>query len=203
MTKEQKSILVAIAIGDGHISKIKRDSGKIYCGMHIKHKESHKEYVQYKANIINSICGGKQNPIRKVSNNGHKAYQYAKTNSYFRCIRGWLYKNNNKVLSRKLLDKLNPQGLAIWWMDDGCLYSKKRNGKIHAWELYLNLYVSKEEAEIVQLYFKEVWNVNWKLNRDGQHYRLRCSTREGRKFLDIVRPYVSQVKCMQYKAQII
>ena len=48
-------------------------------------------------------------------------------------------------------------------------------------------------------YFQKNWNVKWNLNLNKGKYRLRCSTREGRKFLNIVRPIVSQINCMQYK----
>ena len=48
-------------------------------------------------------------------------------------------------------------------------------------------------------YFQTKWNVKWNLNLSKGKYRLRCSTKEGRKFLDIIRPIVIQVKCMQYK----
>ena len=34
-------------------------------------------------------------------------------------------------------------------MDDGSLCKKVRNGKIHAWELYLNTYLSKEENQVI------------------------------------------------------
>lgn len=38
-------------------------------------------------------------------------------------------------------------------MDDGCLFAKKRNGKIHAWELYLNTYLTDEKNQIIIDYF--------------------------------------------------
>ena len=108
-------------------------------------------------------------------------------------------KNRIKTIPLKALNRLTPLAIAIWWMDDGSLCKKVRNGKVHAWELYLNTYLSKEENQIIIDYFQNKWNVKWNLNLSKGKYRLRCSTREGRKFLTIIRPIVSQIKCMQYK----
>ena len=111
-----------------------------------------------------------------------------------------IYPNNIKTISRNVLNYLNPQGIAIWYMDDGCLSAKKRNGKIHAYELILNTYISYEDNQIIVDYFKEVWNINFTITRDKGKSRIRCGTREARKFIEIVKPYI--VPCMEYKINI-
>jgi hypothetical protein len=89
-------------------------------------------------------------------------------------------------------------------MDDGCLSPQKRNNKIHAWQLWLNTYLTKEENQVIIDYFLEKWEVQFNLNKHRNMYRLRCSTKEARKFLDIVRDFVlKNVPCMLYKVQII
>ena len=127
-------------------------------------------------------------------------YLMMKSNKYFRVLYKYLYKNGKKTIPLKALNRLTPLSLAIWWMDDGCLYAKKRHNKIHAWELYLNTYLSDEENQVIINYFQQKWGIVWKLNHDKGRSRLRCSTKEGRKFLNIIRPIVNQIQCMQYKA---
>lgn len=192
MTREQKALLIAMIIGDGCVTK----QGKFQ----LKHSIKQKEYLEYKANLVNKILGGKQVQVKDVNNNRYPGCIYYKQHRYFKILRKYLYKEGKKTIPLKALNRLSPQGLAIWWMDDGCLFPKKRRGKIHAWELYLNTYLTKEENEEIIYYFLVKWGIRWKLNRDGNQYRLRCGTQEGRKFLDIVSKYVKQINCMAYKA---
>ena len=48
-----------------------------------------------------------------------------------------------------MLNRLNALGIAIWYMDDGGLSQKKRNGVVHANELMLNTGLSKENNQII------------------------------------------------------
>ena len=110
MTKDQKSILIALVIGDGTLRKPNRGSVQLEIGHSIKQKE----YIKYKSDLLHSILGGnKPNLHYRVSNMGTKTVRIFKTHRYFRVIRRWLYKDNKKVISRNILDKLTPQALAI------------------------------------------------------------------------------------------
>ena len=60
----------------------------------------------------------------------------------------------------------------------------------------------KDEVQIIIDYFKEVWDVNFYMFREGKKedsYSLCCGTKEGIKFINIVKPYVSQVPSMMHK----
>ena len=165
----------------------------------IIHSIEQREYLEWKIGILHSIIGGNKPSIIEFDNNGYKGVKAMKSHRYFRVLYRYLYKNGVKTIPLKALNRLTPLAIAIWWMDDGSLCKKVRNGKIHAWELYLNTYLSKEENQVIIDYFQNVWNVKWNLNLSKGKYRLRCSTREGRKFLSIIRPIVYQIKCMRYK----
>ena len=58
MTQEEKSLIIALIIGDGHIDNIGRIS--------INHCEKQKEYLQFKANLIYNIIGGKSITLHKT-----------------------------------------------------------------------------------------------------------------------------------------
>lgn len=198
MTKTEKATLIGLIIGDGYLNCARYKHGQ-NSSLLIKHSIKQKEYIEWKSNIIHSIFGGNKPKVVEFNNNGYPGVRIMKSNKYFRVLHRCLYKNGQKIIPLKVLNRLTPLAIAIWWMDDGCLYAKKRNGKIHGWELYLNTYLSDEENLVIINYFKTKWNINWKLNHDKDKSRLRCSTKEGRKFLDIVRPYMLPIKCMQYK----
>ena len=196
MTQEEKSLIIALIIGDGHIDNTGRIS--------INHCEKQKEYLQFKADLIYSIIGGK--PITL-----HKTKAYIKGKEYHgysirKCckkkliqFRQLMYPNGRKEITREILEQLTPQGIAIWYMDDGSLTPERdKSGNIKAYKLGIATYLSKEENQVIIDYFKEKCNLEFHSHKDGSQYRLRMGTKEARKFLQLVRPYVN-IDCMKYK----
>lgn len=201
MNKKNKSILLALAIGDGCISK-KNDNRCNYTQYSITFKHSIKqyEYLQYKANIVNSIFGGKQNEVRYINNNGYDGCIYSKSNSDLKYIYNILYPKGKKQLTEKVLNNLTPEGIAIWYMDDGSLYPQKQNGKIKAFQMVISTCCdTKEETQIIIDYFVKKWGVKFHIKRNKGKYSITCNTKEIRKFIPIVSPYVKKIECMKYK----
>ena len=201
MNKKDKSLLTALAIGDGYISakKSKKYNYTQY-SICFKHSIKQLEYLEYKAKLVNSILGGKQNQVHLINNNGYDGCNYMKSDKSLRLIRKSIYKNNKKCLTRNILNLLDEQGLAIWFMDDGCTSYMKRNGKIHGIILQISTCLDTlEELQIVIDYFKEKWDIKFGVKKDHGKYSLQCATKETRKFMEIVKPYVLQIECMKYK----
>lgn len=105
----------------------------------------------------------------------------------------------HKVVTRQLLNRFEPWGLAIWYMDMGHLTyhpHKKRTGGTFRITLGVKPgdRVTDEEAEILQRYFAVMWNIYFtvvrKKSAGGMGAYLRANITEGGKLLDIVRPYV-------------
>lgn len=195
INKQTRINFLACVIGDGTIQK---DGSAA-----ITHCEAQKEYLEWKKNFLEN-SGVNCFDIKEFDNSGYVGYRMRiKKERYTKLYRNILYSKGYKDYYRtKLLKKLQPVHIAIWYMDDGGLSQKKRNGKIHANDLMLNTHTTKENNQILIDYFKETWGVSFTQAKNKNHYRLRCGTREARKFIDIVKPYVSQVKCMSHKLNI-
>ena len=88
-------------------------------------------------------------------------------------------------------------------MDDGGLSQKKRNGAVYANELMLNTCTTRSNNDVLIKYFLEVWDIKFTQVLNRGHYRLRCGTKEARKFIALVKPYVSEVASMQHKLNVI
>ncbi|MCW6036578.1 DNA endonuclease [Spirulina subsalsa FACHB-351] len=105
-----------------------------------------------------------------------------------------LYRGSGgKVITPQFLEELTPQGVAIWFLDCGSKTFKKRQGKIHALEVYLNTNLPKSENETIVKYFLENWGVQWGLSSQNKRtgcYRLRIGTKGGQAFLSQLAPYV-------------
>lgn len=194
ITKEARNIFLFMMIGDGCISK----TGVL----EIAHCAAQKEYLFYKKSLLESV-GIKCGNIRDYNNNGYPASRFAvKTYKFAKLYRKVFYTPKKTIANRKLLNKLTPLGLAIWYMDDGGLSQKKRNGVVHANDLIINTHLSIEENQIIIDYFNEVWNIRFTQVKNHNQYRLRCGTIEARKFIAIVEPYVSKMQCMLHKINI-
>lgn len=192
--KESRDLALFMIIGDGSLNA----NGYIS----IRHSKSQKEYLVWKQNLLRRN-GIPTTDLYYVDNNGYGAYELRTYNHKFlKIYRKVIYKPSKIIGNRRLLDRLTPLGLAIWYMDDGGLSQKKRNGVIHANDLILNTHLSKEENQVIIDYFKEVWGISFTQVKNRGHYRLRCGTKMARKFIKIVEPFVSEVKCMEHKLNI-
>lgn len=202
MTKDDKAILIALAIGDGYIDK----NGCI----HIEHSQNQEEYVQWKHEFLSRVCKTKRTTkiykrqrLDKRTNKVYYQVSCHKQHKYFRVVRKWLYKPE-KTYSRYILNKLTPAALAVWFMDDGNLRKNisKKTGKISSIQVSLYTHCSKDQAELVRDYFLEVYGIEFKiyLHNKTQYY-LCANTENGNKFLSIIRPYVN-IPSMRYKVDL-
>lgn len=181
-------------MGDGHVDK----EGQIS----ILHCADQLEYLTWKYDYLKKL-GIKVHPIRYKNNNNYSSYTFnvAKT-PFSKLLRRILYKPKKDYYNRKLLNRLEAIHIAIWYMDDGGLAQKKKNGIIYANELILNTYTSKANNQILIDYFKEVWSVSFNQYKNKSLYRLACGTKEARKFISIVEPFMISISCMKHKLNI-
>jgi len=200
LNKKSRNLLIALLLGDGTIS-----NNNVF---KLTHCEKQLDYLQWKVKQLNNAG---------IRNNGIKSYIktcgyasgvpvfYSQLNiiPFIKVLRRVFYKQGKKVLgSRKLLNRLDARGIAIWYMDDGCINIRKRNGKPVGFYIRISLCKPKAEVQIVINYFKEVWGINFYTFHEGKKedsYSLCCGTQEGIKFINLVTPYVSQIPSMAYK----
>ncbi len=192
---ELRSAIVGMVAGDAGIRKQK---GCRSVSLRITHAEKQREYLEYKRDILQNLFKGWEIPIRPINNSGYPGVRLETRNHpKLRAIYKWFYSEGKKRFSRQILNYLTPIGVAIWYMDDGSLSYKKREGKVHGREVHLNTYCSLEEAEVIQAYFKEVWDVSWTVIPNKGLFRLRMGSNGAKKFFMIISPYI--IPMMRYK----
>jgi len=199
MQKRKKSLLISLVLGDGHIAK----SGKGNC-LQITHSIKQKEYFEWKRQLIADLLDCNLPGVYHREDSRHNEFSLNKSHRYFRIIRKWLYKNGIKRFNKKILDYITAEGLAIWFMDDGshCVNRRKSTGKVMSHTFKLYTFTNEEDTDNIIQMFKEKFGINvYKLKyikKDGSlSYYLQWKTREGRKFCNLIRPYV--IPSMQYK----
>ena len=200
INKDSRNLLIGLLLGDGTIQ-----SNNVF---KIAHCEQQKDYLEWKIKQL------KESGIR---NNGIKSYikthgynsgvpvYYTQLNiiPFIKVLRRVFYKPHKIIGNRKLLNRLDARGVAIWYMDDGHINIRKdKDGRPMGFYIKIATCVPKEELQIIIDYFKEVWNIKFYAFHEGKKedsYSLCCGTQEGMKFIEIVKPYVLQVPSMIHK----
>lgn len=188
ISKEQKSLLIGLLLGDGTITN--------HPDFRIMHSEKQKAYIEWKIKIMDEF---------EIKNGGLKIYKstsgYNKdqnvlavrlsTNATIKALRRAVY-TPKKTITRRLLNWLNPLGLAIWYMDDGCINvntSKQRSSIQHT--IKITTCVDEPTVEIIIEYFKEVWGIKFRKFKEKELYSIASSTEEDcSKFIEIIKPYI-------------
>lgn len=198
-TKESRNLLIGMLLGDGTIS-----NNNVF---KMTHCEAQKDYLEWKIKQLND-CALRNNGIKSyIKTTGYASgvpvfYTQLNIIPFIKVLRRVVYKNGKKTFTRKLLNRLDARGVAIWFMDDGCINIRKNKGRPCGFYIRISTCEPKEEVQLIIDYFKEQWGINFYMFHEGKKedsYSLCCGTKEGLKFIDIVKPYVSQVPSMIHK----
>ena len=198
ISKEKKSLLIAMLLGDGTIS-----SNYVF---KLSHSESQREFLEWKVKLLTDY-GFKVNGIKEYIskcgyNEGKKVlYSQLSINPTIKALRRSVYVPK-KTFTRRLLNWLDAQGLAIWYMDDGCINvntSKQRSTIQHT--IKIATCVDEPTVNMIINYFLEVWNIKFRKFPEGKGtFSIASSSEEDcSKFIAIVRPYIEQVPSLLYK----
>lgn len=188
ISKEQKSLLIGLLLGDGTITN--------HPDFRIMHSEKQKAYIEWKIKLMDEF--GIKNGGLKVykSTSGYNKGQNVlavrlSTNATIKALRRTVY-IPKKTITRRLLDWLNPLGLAIWYMDDGCINvntSEQRSSIQHT--IKIATCVDEPTVEIIIKYFEEVWGIKFRKFKEKELYSIASSTEEDcSKFIKIIKPYI-------------
>ncbi len=202
ITKKSRNLLIALLLGDGTIC-----NNNVF---KLAHAEQQKDYLEWKIKQLND-AGIRNNGLKTYVktcgyNTGVNVY-YTQLNiiPFIKVLRRIFYKPKKVLGNRKLLNRLDARGIAIWYMDDGHINIRKdKNGRPMGFYIKIATCLPKNELQIIIDYFKEVWDVNFYMFHEGKKedsFSLCCGTKEGLKFINIIKKYVLQVPSMVHKIQ--
>lgn len=204
LNKIGRNLIIAMSIGDGCIA------AKGY--LTINHCEKQKEYCLWKWELLknNGVKVGKFRETKYVDgySKGMPVTKYEFQTSvidFCKVLRRVEYENGRSKYNKKLLNRLDAQGLAIWIMDDGSLLRRSKIDKVTGIRKYCGFYITiatyctLDQANDIIDYFEEKWNLYPTKVFDKRHnkYTISFCAREGRKLIDIIKPYMCPT--MMYK----
>lgn len=200
INKESRNLLISLLLGDGTIS-----NNNVF---KLAHSSKQKDYLEWKIEQLKSAGirnNGLKSYIKTCGYNSGDIVYYTQLNiiPFIKVLRRIIYKHKKIIGNRKLLNRLDAKGIAIWYMDDGHINIRKdKNGRPMGFYIKISLCEPKEEVQTIIDFFKEQWKINFYMFHEGKKedsFSLCCGTKEGLKFINIVRPYVSQVPSMIHK----
>ncbi len=198
INKDSRNLLIAMLLGDGTIS-----NNFVF---KLSHAIEQKDYLAWKIKQLNNH-GIRNNGIKSyICTSGYnigKEVLYSQLNTipFIKLLRRIYYKPKKIIANRRMLNRLDARGIAIWYMDDGHInIHKRKDGTVRGFAIKIATCQSREENQIVIDYFKDVWNINFYQFSEGRGtFSIGCGANEARKLITIVKPYVLEIPSMWYK----
>ena len=183
--------IIGAVLGDGCITKETKDShqSKLSFGHSLKQEQ----YLLWKLDFLKkynlapkTIKYYTQISDRYIKGQNTTCVFKSKAHPYFSNIRKIFYPNGVKNVEHDMITNIDALGLAIWYMDDGCICKR-------SYQIYTNSF-SIKEVEFLQSVLKKNFNIISSVDKNRVIYIKTCSKD---RFTEIIKPYV--IPCMLYK----
>ena len=185
--------IFSLTLGDGCIDN--------RTTLHLRHCIEQKDYLIWKHSYLKEVVPCSE--ISDIIQNGYKSSKFhtktdnKKWREQIKEVKNLLYSNNGKkYFTKEVVDLLTLEDFAILYMDDGSLTANKSNGIIHAYELVISLYCTKEECERFIEKLNE-YGLKFTLKFNKSLYSIRCGTKSARKFIELIKPYCPNLECFK------
>lgn len=184
LSKEQKSILFGIILGDGYLQK----TGKKNARLHLEHGKDQKQYLLWKIRKLKRFFQGKPKYLERIHPISKKKYCYwrhqSQSTPYIGKLRKMFYPDGKKKIPDNLEKYLTSLTLAVWYMDDGYYYLRDRCSY-----LYLGN-VTEKEAKIVTRVLLEKFNITARIKQKKKGYAIYFSPKETQELKNIIKGYM-------------
>lgn len=189
-TERQHQIVLGTLLGDGHI----RGDGNI---MALTHGPKQLEYLNWKAKELEPFFEPRDAKFRssaphKNGKNYPGYYHISHAHPVFGKYRTMFYNESTKIVTREILNQLQPLALAVWYMDDGT-----KMGKLCS--IATNSF-THNECQMVVDFLSWRYKLDARINNDKDNKRVAVIPTATRpKFFDLIREYIHPT--MMYKLE--
>lgn len=198
LSRTEKQVLLGGILGDGSVKKYKNYKTARYA---FRHSEIQSEYFYWKARELKNLASENSTHVQERNSAGNRMLRFQTLAlPSIESIYLVTTENNEKSIRREWLNKLDPLGLAVWWMDDGSLIGNTTKG------VFCTDSFSYEEQVILQRYLAEEWDIEVRIKpvkgREGHNRLHLTSVRELKKLLRVIIPVIP-VESMLYKVLVL
>ena len=193
LSTEQKEIIVGLMLGDGCLETQNR--GRTY-RLKIEQTSSHKDYVDWLYGKLQNLV--LTEPRKKNKRIGEKIYcNYGFQTISCGSLRFFAHQFYDQGSKKKKIPKiikklLSPLALAVWFMDDGQIKSKKHKALMINSQCF-----SRKDLGLLQKVLLKNFQIETTLKKDKQGFRIYLLSKTIQNFLAVIRPYI--ISSMGYK----
>ncbi len=190
LTQIQRSLLVGMLLGDGHLET---QNGRTY-RLKVEHSIIQKEYVEWLYEQFKDfVRTPPQEKKKSLHGKSHTSYFFSTYSlGTFRFYAQQFYVGRKKIMPKLIEKFLDPLAVAIWFMDDGSYKSEQHKTYIiHA------LGYRKNDLELVKKVFQEKFGIALGIHKQYDRWRIYVYSDSAEKFKKLIEPYV--VPSLKYK----
>jgi len=214
LSKNTEQVIIGGLLGDSYLRKQKETFNP---HLVMVHGPKQLDYLEFKYSFFAKdkviTANGITQGIARLKKTGKEYINYkfyTQSLPIFNQYYNLFYSSGKKVVTRHILNMLDPLGLAIWYMDDGSRnikWYKRKDGlksvKSRSTRFSTNGF-TREEHEIIQQYFKVVWDIKVGIHKNGksklennQQFVTGLNSENSKKLIEIINPHV--LPSLQYK----
>lgn len=191
LNNKQRSILVGLLLGDGHLET--QDNGKTY-RLKVEHSIKQKEYVEWLYEQFKDFVRSEPREKKhRVSGVTHISYFF---NTYslgtFRFFAQQFYVGRKKAIPKLIGKLLDAQALAIWFMDDGSYKSA-----YHKTYIIHTLGYDKNDLERIKDVLHKKFGIEIGIHKQYDKWRIYVNSLSAVKFRKFIEPYM--ISSLKYK----
>lgn len=175
---EELQVFIGTVYGDASLSKNYTNAQLSFA-----HSLKQTDYCMYKYKILKRFC---KTPIissifdKRTNKFYNRIDVRTGVNPLFTKYYDKFYKDKIKYINEEVLYQLDPLGIAIWYMDDGCKHSN------HSYSLSTNCF-TKEDLEKICKFFEEKFNLHFHIMKNHTLYLI---SKDARKFEQLIADYI-------------
>jgi len=199
LSDTQREVLIGLLLGDGHLET--QNNGRTY-RLKIEHSYLQKEYVDWLYQIFKDwvLTPPKEKEQTVLGVKYNKYYFSTVSHGAFRFYAQQFYKEKKKVLPKLIKKWLSPIVMAVWFMDDGSIKSKRHRALILNTQSF-----SKPELQTLMRILEEKFGIRMVLRKQSRKqieiYQLITTSDSVERFVEIIKPHI--LPSMRYKLGIL
>lgn len=193
LSDQARAVILGTILGDG---SLKIQSGYSNANLQIRHSETQKDYLLWKADMLQEIARERGISVQKADGfSQNKKWRFVSRNlPVLTELHNLTYKRNKLRIRRTWLNQMTPLSLAVWWCDDGSLISYGGRKGVFCTDGF-----DEKSVRILSNYLKVVWDIKnivsptariYKGKR-RQYWRIWIRSQEElKKFLRVILPHI-------------
>lgn len=199
--EEYRAAIFGMMLGDASASTRNNKTGL----MSITHSIQQKEYLLFKQDIINQDKNRKAKIRKRITRLDDKEFEQfiveTSTSKFGAFLKRTFYNTEGKrVIKKSMLRRLNDFSIFLWYLDDGYLNIRYKDGKLREYRIYIYTQsFTYDDVKKLQSFFETKYNISPNINKKGDGFVLYFNSTKTRAFMQIVEKYKDLVPSMKYK----